>query len=290
VEIARDLAREADVGSTWMYVALFAEDAPEDAEGEEDVKRNARNENRKTRRNSLRVGDRSGVSFAPNAETEGETRARGRFGSANGNETFGRFGCFPGRVRSSLSPTGRSARDPPEPARRIRREGVLREDLVRRSFVARCAPERTAPSAFSDSNADASWSLPPSEETLRGLALASLAASRASRPRGRLTCCEAAVSSRTAPEGTFFPGSENRRRVLMFRDENVLVALPVDTECAREGTSHQTHPAAVRGRIASLATRLKRLMRFLERSADLEGGAGGTPVFRFPGEARERYF
>jgi hypothetical protein len=76
----------------------------------------------------------------------------------------------------------------------------------------------------------------------------------------------------------------------MFRDENVLVALPVDTECAREGTSHQTHPAAVRGRIASLATRLKRLMRFLERSADLEGGAGGTPVFRFPGEARERYF
>jgi hypothetical protein len=312
-EVARELAASADVGSTWVYVALEGERRgagsvfstvektvnPKTREKREDANRSRRVGVGKNMRQSSSHDDASvrlGSSWLA------------CFGAVRGSRAS-RDGAEP-RPEASRDTRDFGAEDDDDDDENDRLENDRRDDendvsRPRLSFVASCAPARIAGAS--------AWCLPLSETTVCAIATsARRCLSRTthendkarSRRRDGLDEEEREIEiGRFAHKVTSVAGADSAdsasggSRVFAFRLGRLLVALPEEVEPATAPSPAERSSAAacVRGRVAGDATRLARLMRFAEAVADAKPGplafAGAARLDRdtvAEGEERER--
>ena len=312
-EVARELAASADVGSTWVYVALEGERRgagsvfstvektvnPKTREKREDANRSRRVGVGKNMRQSSSHDDASvrlGSSWLA------------CFGAVRGSRAS-RDGAEP-RPEASRDTRDFGAEDDDDDDENDRLENDRRDDendvsRPRLSFVASCAPARIAGAS--------AWCLPLSETTVCAIATsARRCLSRTthendkarSRRRDGLDEEEREIEiGRFAHKVTSVAGADSAdsasggSRVFAFRLGRLLVALPEEVEPATAPSPAERSSAAacVRGRVAGDATRLARLMRFAEAIADAKPGplafAGAARLDRdtvAEGEERER--
>ena len=312
-EVARELAASADVGSTWVYVALEGERRgagsvfstvektvnPKTREKREDANRSRRVGVGKNMRQSSSHDDASvrlGSSWLA------------CFGAVRGSRAS-RDGAEP-RPEASRDTRDFGAEDDDDDDENDRLENDRRDDendvsRPRLSFVASCAPARIAGAS--------AWCLPLSETTVCAIATsARRCLSRTthendkarSRRRDGLDEEEREIEiGRFAHKVTSVAGADSAdsasggSRVFAFRLGRLLVALPEEVEPATAPSPAERSSAAacVRGRVAGDATRLARQMRFAEAIADAKPGplafAGAARLDRdtvAEGEERER--
>ena len=289
-EVARELAASADVGSTWVYVALEGERRgagsvfstvektvnPKTREKREDANRSRRVGVGKNMRQSSSHDDASvrlGSSWLA------------CFGAVRGSRAS-RDGAEP-RPEASRDTRDFGAEDDDDDDENDRLENDRRDDendvsRPRLSFVASCAPARIAGAS--------AWCLPLSETTVCAIATsARRCLSRTthendkarSRRRDGLDEEEREIEiGRFAHKVTSVAGADSAdsasggSRVFAFRLGRLLVALPEEVEPATAPSPAERSPAAacVRGRVAGDATRLARLMQFAEAVADAKPG------------------
>ena len=289
-EVARELAASADVGSTWVYVALEGERRgagsvfstvektvnPKTREKREDANRSRRVGVGKNMRQSSSHDDASvrlGSSWLA------------CFGAVRGSRAS-RDGAEP-RPEASRDTRDFGAEDDDDNDENDRLENDRRDDendvsRPRLSFVASCAPARIAGAS--------AWCLPLSETTVCAIATsARRCLSRTthendkarSRRRDGLDEEEREIEiGRFAHKVTSVAGADSAdsasggSRVFAFRLGRLLVALPEEVEPATAPSPAERSSAAacVRGRVAGDATRLARLMRFAEAVADAKPG------------------
>ena len=289
-EVARELAASADVGSTWVYVALEGERRgagsvfstvektvnPKTREKREDANRSRRVGVGKNMRQSSSHDDASvrlGSSWLA------------CFGAVRGSRAS-RDGAEP-RPEASRDTRDFGAEDDDDNDENDRLENDRHDDendvsRPRLSFVASCAPARIAGAS--------AWCLPLSEETACAIATS------ARRCLSRETHENEKARSRHRDEedeekreieigrfehkGTSVAGADSASRgsrVFAFRLGRLLVALPEEIEPATAPTApspaeRSSAAACVRGRVAGDATRLARLMQFAEAVADAKPG------------------
>ena len=311
-EVARELAASADVGSTWVYVALEGERRGAGSVFST-VEKTVAKKTRKKRENAN--GSRR-VDVGKNIrQSSSHDDASVRLGSSW-------LACF-GAVRGS-----RASRDGAEPrpeASRDARFGAEDDDdddendrfendrhddendvsRPRLSFVASCAPARIAGAS--------AWCLPLSETTVCAIATSARRCLSRTTHENDKACSrrrdgpdeeEREIEiGRFAHKVTSVAGADSAdsasggSRVFAFRLGRLLVALPEEVEPATAPSPAERSSAAacVRGRVAGDATRLARLMRFAEAIADAKPGplafAGAARLDRdtvAEGEERER--
>ena len=312
-EVARELAASADVGSTWVYVALEGERRGAGSvfsTVEKTVNPKTR-EKREDANRSRRVGVGKNM-----RQSSSHDDASVRLGSswlacfgAVGRSCASRDGAEP-RPEASRDTRDFGAEDDDDDDENDRLENDRRDDendvsRPRLSFVASCAPARIAGAS--------AWCLPLSETTVCAIATsARRCLSRTthendkarSRRRDGLDEEEREIEiGRFAHKVTSVAGADSAdsasggSRVFAFRLGRLLVALPEEVEPATAPSPAERSPAAacVRGRVAGDATRLARLMRFAEAIADAKPGplafAGAARLDRdtvAEGEERER--
>ena len=311
-EVARELAASADVGSTWVYVALEGERRGAGSvfsTVEKTVNPKTR-EKREDANRSRRVGVGKNM-----RQSSSHDDASVRLGSswlacfgAVGRSCASRDGAEPRPEASRDARFGAEDDDDDDENDRFENDRHDDENDVSRprlSFVASCAPARIAGAS--------AWCLPLSETTVCAIATsARRCLSRTthendkarSRRRDGLDEEEREIEiGRFAHKVTSVAGADSAdsasggSRVFAFRLGRLLVALPEEVEPATAPSPAERSSAAacVRGRVAGDATRLARLMRFAEAIADAKPGplafAGAARLDRdtvAEGEERER--
>jgi len=314
-EVARELAASADVGSTWVYVALEGErrgagSVFSTAEKTVAKTREKRQDANRSRRVS-RVGKNIRQSSSRNA-------ASVRLGSswlacfgAVGGSRASRDGAEPRPEASrDVRDFGAEDDDDDDDDENHRFENDRRDDendvsRPRLSFVASCAPARIAGAS--------AWCLPLSETTVCAIATSARRCLSRTTHENDKACSrrrdgpdeeEREIEiGRFAHKVTSVAGADSAdsasggSRVFAFRLGRLLVALPEEIEPATAPSPAERSSAAacVRGRVAGDATRLARLMRFAEAVADAKPGplafAGAARLDRdavAEGEERER--
>lgn len=314
-EVARELAASADVGSTWVYVALEGERRGAGSVFSTVEKTVAKTrEKRQDATRSRRVGVGKNI-----RQSSSHNDASVRLGSswlacfgAVGGSRASRDGAEPRPEASRYTRDfGAEDDDDDDDDENHRFENDRRDDendvsfRPRLSFVASCAPARIAGAS--------AWCLPLSETTVCAIATsARRCLSRTthendeacSRRRDGLDEEEREIEiGRFAHKVTSVAGADSAdsasggSRVFAFRLGRLLVALPEEVEPATAPSPAERSSAAacVRGRVAGDATRLARLMRFAEAVADAKPGplafAGAARLDRdavAEGEERER--
>jgi len=248
-EVARELAASADVGSTWVYVALEEDEREsEDEDEDEDVRRDGSSFFSRRREKNLRW-----------------------------------FACLSGGARRDV---GR--RTKPKAIIQRHEENTVtvrssekkkrRQPRPRLSFVASCAPKFVA-------TTESKWRLPLSEETADAVAAAArnifrLGAKsfRASEELPREANASIMRCGRFAFEEEALRKGERQSGdvyVYAFRVGRLLVALPDETGASYGQTvgskSSAVAAACVGGRVAGDAKRLARLMAFAKTVDDAKG-------------------
>jgi hypothetical protein len=254
-EVARELAASADVGSTWVYVALEEDEREsEDEDEDEDVRRDGSSFFSRRREKNLRW-----------------------------------FACLSGGARRDV---GR--RTKPKAIIQRHEENTVtvrssekqkrRQPRPRLSFVASCAPKFVA-------TTESKWRLPLSEETADAVAAAARNIFRLGAKSFRAS--EELPAEREANASIIFcgrfafdeeavrKGSEETQEtrgdvyVYAFRVGRLLVALPDETGASYGQTvgskSSAVAAACVGGRVAGDAKRLARLMAFAKTVDDAKG-------------------
>jgi len=315
-EVARELAASADVGSTWVYVALererfFAAGSVFSAAEKTVAKTREKREDATRSRRVSRVGKNI-------RQSSSHDDASVRLGSSW-------LACF-GAVRLGSRASRDGAEPRPEASRDTRDFGAEDDDddddendrfendrrddendvsRPRLSFVASCAPARIAGAS--------AWCLPLSETTVCAIATSARRCLSRTTHENDKACSrrrdgpdeeEREIEiGRFAHKVTSVAGADSAdsasggSRVFAFRLGRLLVALPEEVEPATAPSPAERSSAAacVRGRVAGDATRLARLMRFAEAVADAKPGplafAGAARLDRdavAEGEERER--
>lgn len=318
-EVARELAASADVGSTWVYVALEGErrgaGSVFSTVGKTDFPAKTR-EKRQDANRSRRVS-RVGKNIRQSSSHDDASVRLGSswlacFGAVRLGSRASRDGDEPRPEASRDTSADLGADDDDDDDDENHRfENDRRDDendvsfRPRLSFVASCAPARIAGAS--------AWCLPLSETTVCAIATsARRCLSRTthendeacSRRRDGLDEEEREIEiGRFAHKVTSVAGADSAdsasggSRVFAFRLGRLLVALPEEVEPATAPSPAERSSAAacVRGRVAGDATRLARLMRFAEAVADAKPGplafAGAARLDRdavAEGEERER--
>lgn len=284
-EVARELAASADVGSTWVYVALEGERRGAGSVFSTVEKTVAK----KTRKKREDANGSRRVDVGKNIRQSSSHNASVRLGSswlacfgAVGRSCASRDGAEPRPEASRDARFGAEDDDDDDENDRFENDRHDDENDVSRprlSFVASCAPARIAGAS--------AWCLPLSEETACAIATS------ARRCLSRETHENEKARSRHRDEedeekreieigrfehkGTSVAGADSASRgsrVFAFRLGRLLVALPEEIEPATAPSPAERSPAAacVRGRVAGDATRLARLMQFAEAVADAKPG------------------
>jgi hypothetical protein len=265
-EVARELAASADVGSTWVYVAL-EEDERESEDEDEDVRRDGSSFFSRRREKNLRWF----ACLSGGARREDGGRRPKPFRAIQRHEENTRVTVrsYENERRGSIRSSEKQKRRQPRP---------------RLSFVASCAPKFVA-------TTESKWRLPLSESTADAVAAAARNIFRLGAKSFRAS--EELPAEREANASIIFcgrfafdeeavrKGSEETQEtrgdvyVYAFRVGRLLVALPDETGASYGQTvgskSSAVAAACVGGRVAGDAKRLARLMAFAKTVDDAKG-------------------